>query len=117
MHCPCELQDKKESISCWSQSQIRYVLGDNSYPRGSSLIVGWGNKPPQRVQNQAASCPANTTLPCRGIPALFSGDPNPNVIQGGLVTFVDFANIYVDDRNSNSSQVGILHIQMPGEPQ
>ncbi|KAK9837911.1 hypothetical protein WJX74_007544 [Apatococcus lobatus] len=100
-------QDKKESISCWSQSQIRYVLGDNSYPRGSSLIVGWGNKPPQRVQNQAASCPGNSTLPCRGIPALFSGDPNPNVIQGALVTFIDFENTYVDDRTSNSSQVSI----------
>lgn len=99
-----DLQDKKQSISCWSQSQVRYVLGDNGYPQGNSLIVGWGKKPPQRVQNQAASCPGNSTLPCRGIPALFSGDPNPNVIQGGLVTYFDFAKTYLDDRTTNSSQ-------------
>ena len=33
-------------LTCWSRSQVRYVLGD----AGRSLVSGWGKKPPTHVQ-------------------------------------------------------------------
>jgi endoglucanase len=54
-------QAKRDRYTCFARSQMRYLLGDG----GRSLMVGFGKKWPQSVQNRAASCPpSNCTRVC-----------------------------------------------------
>ncbi|DBA93998.1 hypothetical protein WJX77_002685 [Trebouxia sp. C0004] len=89
-------------LTCFSRSQVRYVLGD----AGRSLVSGWGHKPPTHVQDKEAACPQSGTC---GIAQLNSTSSNDRTLPGGLVTFALFSDKFVDDRTLNSSRVGIVN--------
>ncbi|KAG0557526.1 hypothetical protein KC19_11G137600 [Ceratodon purpureus] len=86
-----------------AQKQVDYILGDN--PRGSSYMVGFGNKYPQQPHHRAASVPSITALPQRvqcgqGFTYYNSKNPNPNVATGAIIGGPD-KNDNLNDVRSN----------------
>ena len=48
--------------ACWGITQLRYALGWDKNA-GRSFVVGFGQDPPSRIPDPAATCPASVT-PC-----------------------------------------------------
>lgn len=94
--------DKRDRYTCFARAQMRYVLGDG----GRSLMVGYGKRPPVRVQSRSASCP-KAPAPCDKVRNLFGPGANPNVLTGAVVEFPTFDDSYADVRASNDSRVSI----------
>jgi hypothetical protein len=82
---------RTESIN-FARQQIHYMLGNH----GRSLVVGYGNNPPQRPHHASSSCqdpPATCTWTDFGL-----ATPNPQILYGALVGGPDINDGYVDDR-------------------
>ncbi|CAK9153057.1 unnamed protein product [Ilex paraguariensis] len=98
-----------------------YLLGKN--PKGRSLMVGFGNKPPTQAHHRGASVPmlsANNVVSC---PMSFvnwfsTNAPNPNELTGAIVGGPDKYDTFVDQRSNsamtepttytNSLAIGVL---------
>lgn len=60
---------------------MRYMLGDKK----PSLVVGWGNHPPQRPADRASSCPVRVNETCNALVGLYNPKPNPKILKGALI--------------------------------
>jgi hypothetical protein len=78
--------------NAFTQKQINYILGDG----GRSLVVGFGNNPPQRPHHRGSSCP-DMPAPCSW-DAFNSPNPNPQTLSGALVGGPNQQDQYTDDR-------------------
>ncbi|XP_024196543.2 endoglucanase 13 [Rosa chinensis] len=126
------LDAKKASINCpggaahpsdliaSAKSQVDYILGSN--PKNMSYMVGYGSNYPKQIHHRGASIvsikkdPAPVT--CQGgFDWFHRPEPNPNVLEGAIVT-PDENDGFADDRNNfqlaepttvtNAPLVGVL---------
>jgi endoglucanase len=94
--------DSAATYRCWALSQMRYILGDS----GRSLVVGFGQDPPQRTQDRGAGCPAAPAT-CNRVTGLMSPDPDTYELTGALVQGPGRSDNYLDERTNDASRVGI----------
>lgn len=98
-----------------------YLLGKN--PRGSSYMVGFGNKPPTQAHHRGASVPVMAPNEVVNCPLSFANwfnknAPNPNELTGAIVGGPDKSDNFIDLRTNsamtepttytNSLAVGVL---------
>ncbi|KAG0557529.1 hypothetical protein KC19_11G137900 [Ceratodon purpureus] len=75
-------------LLAYAKQQVDYILGHN--PRGTSYMIGFGDKNPTHVHHRAASIPSVRAQPqkigCQqGWPYYNSGSANPNQATGAIV--------------------------------
>lgn len=83
--------------------QLQYVLGNNS--KNYSYLVGYGQNYPQKVFHKGASCPL--TGKCDwGYKEKLGNQPNPQILNGALVSGPDEFDNFKDSRE-NWKQNGV----------
>ncbi|CAH9117094.1 unnamed protein product [Cuscuta europaea] len=104
----CDLQSvRPDEVLAFAKSQVDYILGTN--PMGTSYLVGFGSKYPQRVHHRAASIVSykreKSFIGCMQGYFTYFGcrDPNPNVVIGAVVGGPDM-NDQFEDRRGNYMQ-------------
>ncbi|VFQ82528.1 unnamed protein product [Cuscuta campestris] len=96
-----------DELFAFAKSQVDYILGMN--PMGTSYLVGFGPKYPQRVHHRAASIVSykheKNFIGCmQGYFTYFGRrDPNPNVVVGAVVGGPDMDDQF-EDRRGNYMQ-------------
>ncbi|CAH9063477.1 unnamed protein product [Cuscuta epithymum] len=96
-----------DEVLAFAKSQVDYILGTN--PMGTSYLVGFGPKYPQRVHHRAASIVSykreKSFIGCMQGYFTYFGcrDPNPNVVVGAVVGGPDM-NDQFEDRRGNYMQ-------------
>ncbi|KAK4340909.1 hypothetical protein RND71_039410 [Anisodus tanguticus] len=88
-----------ESLQEFSQSQVNYILGDNSLKM--SYVVGYGDTYPVQVHHRAASIPwdGKRRTCSDGNQWLNSKRPNPNTILGAMVAGPNKDDVFSDERS------------------
>ncbi|CAH9075933.1 unnamed protein product [Cuscuta europaea] len=98
---------RPDDVFAFAKSQVDYILGIN--PMGTSYLVGFGPKYPQRVHHRAASIVSykreKNFIGCMQGYFTYFGcrDPNPNVVIGAVVGGPDM-NDQFEDRRGNYMQ-------------
>lgn len=102
-----------DMLLAYSKKQADYILGAN--PRGMSYMVGLGTSFPQRVHHRAASIPNDGVhYSCgEGFRFFQTSDPNPNVLEGGIVGGPDQADNYQDARTNFKQSEASVYVVGP----
>ncbi|KAL6189693.1 hypothetical protein ACLB2K_036096 [Fragaria x ananassa] len=101
INCPGGVAYPSDLIA-FAKSQVDYILG--SYPKNMSYMVGYGSNYPKQIHHRAASIVSIKTDPARvtcegGFDWFHKPAPNPNVLEGAIVT-PDENDGFADDRNN-----------------
>jgi endoglucanase len=94
-----------------AKRQVDYILGKNS--RGMSYMVGFGSNYPQRVHHRGASI--DGPVACRkGFSKFYLvPEPNPFVLEGGIVGGPDQHDLYQDVRENYAMSEPALYNTAP----
>ena len=93
------------------KQQVDYILGKNSH--GFSYMIGFGGNSPRRVHHRGASVVG--PVPCREGYSKFYlvSDPNPFVLEGGVVGGPDQNDSYHDARENFAMSEPALYNTAP----
>ncbi|KAL6526055.1 hypothetical protein OROHE_015579 [Orobanche hederae] len=99
-----------------AQGQVNYILGEN--PKGTSYMVGYSTKYPQRIHHRGSSIPSLRDHPnviaCKEGSLYFnSPNPNPNVLVGAIVGGPGEDDEYEDDRADFRKSEPTTYINAP----
>lgn len=94
-----------------AKQQVDYILGKNS--RGTSYMIGFGSNFPQHVHHRGASIVG--PVACRKGYSKFYlvPDPNPFVLEGGIVGGPDQNDLYQDVRQNFAMSEPALYNTAP----
>ncbi|KAL6517352.1 hypothetical protein OROMI_033053 [Orobanche minor] len=99
-----------------AQGQVNYILGEN--PKGTSYMVGYTTKYPQRIHHRGSSIPSLRDHPnfiaCKEGSLYFnSPNPNPNVLVGAIVGGPGEDDEYEDNRADFRKSEPTTYINAP----
>ncbi|GLT92859.1 hypothetical protein SLE2022_106720 [Rubroshorea leprosula] len=103
IQCPGGILQSQDLVDL-ARSQVDYILGSN--PKKMSYMVGFGNNFPGQVHHRAASIVSikkdPTPVSCKeGFDKWFNkNEPNPNVLEGGVVGGPDANDAFTDSRGN-----------------
>lgn len=97
-----EIRSNSFLLPTLTVNQVDYILGSN--PKNMSYMVGYGSNYPKQIHHRGASIVSinkdPTPVTCQGgFDWFHKTDPNPNVLEGAIVS-PDENDGYADDRNN-----------------
>ncbi|KAF6143740.1 hypothetical protein GIB67_041244 [Kingdonia uniflora] len=105
-----------ENLIALAKKQVDYILGQN--PAKMSYMVGFGERYSKHVHHRGSSLPSVHTHPDRvncndGFQYLYSGSPNPNILEGAILGGPDNRDGFSDNRNNYQQSEPATYINAP----